>query len=47
MVTATLKNTANQLALVRQVRCSAWLRSFNSAPRYSPALTTLMGPVRM
>src|SRR5215470_7655348 len=45
-VTATLKNTANQFGFVRQLWCSAALISFSSEPRYRPALTTLIGPVR-
>ena len=46
-VTMTLKNTAKELGFVRQVWWKASLSSFSRRPRYRPALTTLMGPVRM
>src|SRR5438309_1619871 len=46
-VTATLKKTENQFGSVRQVWCAVSLTSFSSLPRYCPAATTLIGPVRM
>ena len=46
-VTATLKKTENQFGFVRQVWWAVSLTSFSSLPRYCPAATTLIGPVRM
>src|SRR5439155_21621700 len=45
-VTRIAKKTANELGDIRNSRFSNWLVSLASRPRYWPALTLLIGPVK-